>query len=225
MKHIITLSLLFIAVTNLVSCNKTDATTPVSKDYSASIKEKSWWGEITYTGKNTEYYSVYFKADGTLLWSQLSGDYPGHWAIKDKELTMTFDANSVAIEATLTDDDYFTNISDNTNLYEVNNGAIVAISNITLDNTTRSGSLRSSPSIMLQMTFTPGGMVQVNFANSVINVPQTYKRTASGGSFRFLGSVPSIGVTHIFGVVTSSGEIKGTVEKSGGDLTWYLGKL
>ena len=159
------------------------------------------------------------------MWSQLSGDYPGHWALKDKELTMTFDANSVAIEATLTDDDYFTNISDNTNLYEVNNGAIVANSNITLDNTTRSGSLRSSPAIMLQMAFTPGGMVQLNFDKSVINAPQTYTRTASGGSFRFLASVPAIGVTHIFGVVTSSGEIKGTVEKSGGDLTWYLGKL
>src|SRR6478752_4424966 len=105
MKHIITLSLLFITVTILLSCNKTDVTTPVSKDYSASIKEKSWWGEITYTGKTTEYYSVYFKADGTLLWSQLSGDYAGHWAIKDKELTMTFDANSVTIQATLTDDD------------------------------------------------------------------------------------------------------------------------
>src|SRR6478609_9589040 len=138
MKHTITLSLLFLAVTILISCKKADVSTPasptpVSRDYSTSIKDKSWWGEITYTGKTAEYYSVYFKADGTLIWSQFSGDYAGHWVIKEKELTMTFDANTVAIRATITDDDKLSNISDNTNSYEVNSGALLSNPYVNLD--------------------------------------------------------------------------------------------
>ena len=228
MKLIITLSLLFIAVNILVSCKKTDAPTPVSpapvsRDYSASIKDKSWLGEITYTGKTPEYYSVYFKADGTLLWSQFSGDYPGHWAIKDKELTMTFDGNTVAIKATITDDDKLSNISDNTNSYEVNNGALLSNPNITLDNTTRVGVLSPLP---IQMIFMPGAKVEVQLAGVVSSNQAIYTRTAAGATLRFTAYYLVLGTSiNFFGVITPTGEIRGTASGPNGDTPWYLLKL
>src|SRR6266542_4422176 len=97
------------------SCIKSD--TP--KDYAVSIKDKTWWGTITYTGKTTEYYSVHFDADSSLLWSQLSGDYAGKWRIANRQLTMTFTGINDVIKADITDDDKLENISDNASYYEV----------------------------------------------------------------------------------------------------------
>lgn len=58
------------------SCKKENAA-PKSKDYAASINDKSWWGVFTYTGETSQYYTVHFNSDNTLIWSQLSGDYAG----------------------------------------------------------------------------------------------------------------------------------------------------
>jgi hypothetical protein len=68
--------------------DKTDKI-PGSKDYSLSIADKTWWGELAYTGKAIEYYSVHFNADKTLLRSEFAGDYAGHWAISGNKLIMT----------------------------------------------------------------------------------------------------------------------------------------
>ena len=73
----------------LVGCKKENG--PAAKDYAASIKEKTWWGVVTYTGKEAEYYSVHFNSDNTLMWSQFAGDYSGHWATSGNALTITLD--------------------------------------------------------------------------------------------------------------------------------------
>ena len=67
----------------LVSCNKEN-----NKDYSAYIKDKTWWGRVTYFSQKAEYYSVHFRSDGTLLWSQLDGDSEGSWMVKGKQIIM-----------------------------------------------------------------------------------------------------------------------------------------
>ena len=58
----------------LFGCKKDKTVkTPEPKDYSLSVENKTWWGELAYTGKPIEYYSVHFNADKTLLWSQFAG--------------------------------------------------------------------------------------------------------------------------------------------------------
>src|SRR6266511_5776183 len=106
----------------LIGCKKSD--TP--KDYAASIKDRTWWGIFTNTGKTPEYYSIHFNTDSSLLWSDLSGDYAGKWKIADRQLTMTFTAINDEIKADITDDDKLENITDNTSFYDVNSGALIA---------------------------------------------------------------------------------------------------
>ena len=83
--------LVILLVTNiLLSCKKSNDSipTPSIKDYSVSIKDKTWWGTFTINGQKAQYYSVQFNADNSLVWSQLSGDYPGKWTLDGKKLVI-----------------------------------------------------------------------------------------------------------------------------------------
>lgn len=189
----------------LFSCKKSSDTTPLPKDYTASIKNKTWWGVFTYTGKTAEYYSVHFNADNTLLWSQLSGDYAGTWVINNKSVTLKFSGSGAEIKADITDDDKFMAISDNTPSYEINNCQLITSPNISLENTIWKGSIINGTSGSMQLKFLPGFKVELKL-NNTIYAPITYTRSPSGGAFRF----DTGGGYFYFGVVTSAIELKGS---------------
>jgi len=193
-----------LSTTVLFSCKKSDS----SKDYVASIKDKTWVGEITYTGDSTQFYSVQFNADFTLLWSQFSGDYPGNWGIDGKQITMTFNGNSAIIRADITDDNKFINtVVSNTNSYIVNSGALLANPNIPLEGTIWKGNgYFSIPTTYpYQMSFLPGSKVEIKI-NNIVKPLYVYTRSASGSFIRFnVGSL-----IKYFGVLTSDNQMKGS---------------
>jgi|WetSurMetagenome_2_1015567.scaffolds.fasta_scaffold95850_2 hypothetical protein len=200
-KYTFLISILFLATMLIVNCSKNDS---AAKDYSASIKDKTWWGSLAYTGKDAEYYSVHFNADNSLLWSQLSGDYSGHWAVTDKTITMTFDINSAQIKADITDNDRLSNITDNTEFYEIITGAIIANPGIILDNTEWIGVLynkTSSTSQTLQFSFMQDLKVEIKvgiYSRGIFS----YKRSASGAVIK--------DGKGMFCIVTSGNEMKGS---------------
>jgi hypothetical protein len=203
-KHleIITALLFFAGI--LFSCKKVN--TP--KDYTASIKDKTWWGVMTYTSQVFQYYSVHFNADNTLKWSQLSGDYDGQWIINGKQLTITFSVSGVEIKADISDDDKLMNIADNTTSYIINSGELIANPNLPLDNTVWKGSISDNSggtSSALQMSFMPGLKIGLKVGNGMYG-PYSYTRSPSDAIIRFQAGV---GYPY-FGVVTSGGEMKGS---------------
>jgi hypothetical protein len=205
MKKYLAITLVTLMLTGILfSCKKSNTSTP--KDYTASIKDKTWWGQLTYTGQTAEYYSVHFNADGSLQWSQLSGDYTGHWVVNDKQLIMTFDANSVRIEAEIGDDNKLGNITATTNYYVVNSGELVANPNLPLDNTSWKGTyFNGSSQQPLQFSFSPGLKISITFGSFPTQV-NTYTRSSSGAVIRYgVG-----GMYPFFGVVASGNLMKGS---------------
>ena len=195
-----------------ISCSKHDNTSndmPI-KYYSASIKDKTWWGVLTYTGKTAEYYSVHFSADNTLIWSQLSGDYAGTWTINNKSIIFKFSGSSSEITAEISNDDKFISISDNTPSYEINNGQLMASPNIPLDNTLWKGIILGGSTVSpLQLKFLPGAKVE--FTLNTINYGLfNYFRSPFGGSFRF----DTGGGYYYFGVFVSPTQTKGSGNSS-----------
>lgn len=175
-----------------------------STGYGSSIKDKTWSGTLTYTGKTPEYYSVHFNADNTLVWVQLSGGYTGHWAISGKTITITFDANTAKIVADVSGDNELLNIADNTGAYEINSGVLVATPNISLDNTVWKGAeinTISNATKPLQLTFKPGYLVEFKSGATVIGT-NSYSRNAGGAAIHFSGGS--------FGVLMSGAEMKGS---------------
>jgi hypothetical protein len=192
----------------LFSCKK--ESTAVTKDYSASVKDKTWWGQLTYTAKTQEYYSVHFNADNTLLWSQLSGDYAGKWVVKDNILTMTFDVNIADIKATISDDNKLTSITDNTGYYEINTGEMSTNETIQLDNTLWKGPINLVASKTLQLIFKPGFTVEPKHDNITVGTGSySYKIPAGNGSIRV-----TINTGYVFAVITANNEMKGSWLKS-----------
>ena len=189
------------------SCKKSNSAAP--KDYTASIKDKTWWGTLTYTGKTTEYYSVVFKADNSLLWSQMSGDTPGQWVLDGKALTITFTGSSVQIKANIADDDKLTGIGDNTANSEINSGQLIATPNVYLDNTTWKGSITAT-SQPFQMSFTSPLKVETKYEAAPFG-PYIYSRSMSAAAIRFFSA--AAGGT-IFGVIISNNEMRGNTTLS-----------
>ena len=185
----------------LVSFKKDN--TPAPKNYAESIKNKTWWGMFTYTGKTAEYYSVHFNADNTLLWSQLSGDYAGLWALKGKQLTITFNVSSVVMKADISNDNNLANITDNTAAYEINTGELIAKPNIPLDNTAWLGILNfSAKKMQIQLDFKRSNRVTINIENSVSKT-YTYTRNPSDAAIR-IGTI-------FFGIIISDSKMKGHI--------------
>ena len=183
-------------------CKKSNDVVP--KDYSTSIKDKTWWGELAYTGKTPEYYSVHFNADNTLTWSQFAGDYTGHWVLDKKQLTITFDASSTKIQADISDDNNLVNISDNAASSEIKSGEMMATAIVTLDNSSWNG-YTQAPTKVLELNFKPGLQTTINLENSTI---KTYTYTQSPSN-----SVIRVG-TMFFGIVISGSKMKGSINNS-----------
>lgn len=189
-------------VTGTFSSCKKEAAAP--KDYSLSIKDKTWWGMLTNAGETAQAYSVRFNAENTLVWSQLSGDYPGRWSVEKNKLTLTFTSPNVTVTADITDDNNLANITTNT-ANKVNSGELVADPNISLDNTVWTGSV-NNPLQTMQLNFLPNLKVQRKIGIVTYN-PIAYTRSPSGGFIRIdLGS----GIApYIIGVIASRSEMNG----------------
>lgn len=216
-KHLNITPILFLSIFISFSCKKNNTPPPASKDYSASIKDKTWLGKFTYTGKTAEYYSVHFNTDNTLTWSQLLGEYTGHWVVNSKTITMTFDANTSQIKADITDDDKLMNIVvANTNAYTVNNGQLNANTNLPLENTTWKGTIMISASPgKYQTNFLPGLQVDATIGANPTG-KFAYTRSTSG-AIRF-----STGSTIVFGVVISPTQMEGSYGNS--NIQWQTTK-
>ena len=183
----------------LVSCKKS-----TSKDYSLSVKDKTWWGVFTYTGQPLQYYSVHFNADNTLSWSQLSGNYPGQWTISDRHITFTLAGTNVLNKADISDADTLMNISANSNTYVINSCKLVANPPISLDNTSWSGTITiSGTPYLLLMSFMPGLKVKVSIGGSVYPV-QSYTSSPSGAM-----QIPISSASYLFAVIAAGNEMKG----------------
>jgi hypothetical protein len=210
MKKYIRITLVIILLVNFVTgCKKSNTSTP--KDYGASIKDKTWWGELAYTGKTPEYYSVHFNTDNTLTWSQFQGDYTGHWALNNKQVTITFDGNSTQIKADISDDDNLVNITDNTTASEIKSGEMAAASTITLDNSLWTGNTQV-PTKALQLNFKTGLQATINLENTPVKT-YTYKY-ASNTVIRIS--------TIFFGIIISGSKMKGSIDNS--VFTWQATK-
>ena len=203
MKKYSTILLATILITVILfSCKKSNSAAP--KDYAASVKNKTWWGSFNYTRDTTQYYSVHFNADNTLLWVQLSGQYTGHWTVNGKTITMTFDITTAKIVADISGDNVLLNITDNTGAYEINSGALVANPNISLDNTVWKGSVINTitnATNAVQLSFKPGNLVELKPGTGVMKT-YSYSRLAAGAAIYIVGG--------FFGVLTSGAEMKGS---------------
>ena len=220
-KYIYILPITLIIISILISCKKND-TSDVLKDCGASIKDKTWWGQLTYNGQTAEYYAVHFNADSTLIWSQLSGNYPGVWAINGKQLKMTFPALGSEIKGDISDNDTLMNITDNNASVTINSGKLIADPYVFLDNTVWKGAYRDVEGISqpMQITFKPNYKVEIKYTEGPIH-QYLYTRTESGR-----GGVVRVDVNNglffIFGVITSGNEMKGS--KVDSDTPWQATK-
>jgi hypothetical protein len=188
----------------LFSCKK--STTPTPKDYTSSIKNKTWWGMVTNNGR-AEYYSVHFNADNSFKWNQLAGEYDGKWTVSGKQLSLTFPALSIEIKADIGDNDRLMNFTDNNPNSIMNSGELVENPNIPLDNTLWNGSMvQVGASYTLQIIFTGGAQIGLVVNNTLPPIIGVYARSADGGSIRVNG----IAGVAFFGVLSAPGEMKGT---------------
>ncbi len=194
-----TISMMILFMSIIPGCKKESG--PPPKDYSLSINGKSWWGMLTYTGNSPEYYSVHFKSDKTLLWSQLSGDYPGQWVVNDNKLTMLFSGIGAEITAEISDDEKLMNIKDNTNSFTIDTGELLTTPDIPLVSTVWNGNITIGGNLHpIQLNFVSANSVQVKIGN--VMYPNSYIRSPSGSAFR--------NNKGFFGIVTGPNELKGS---------------
>jgi hypothetical protein len=223
-KYLSILLVTLLSTAILSSCKKSN--TAATKDYAASIKNKTWWGSLNYPLDTTQYYSVHFNADNTLLWSQLSGDYTGKWAINVNVLTITFDLNSAVIRATITDDDKLKDITHTINTWEIQSGQLIPNPLIPLDNTVWNGWVYppATGGILtpIKLSFLPGSAIVILRAG-ISYGPYAYTRSASGTVIKTTRTIISSYYTGpFFCVITSASEMKGS--DAGPPFRWNVTK-
>jgi predicted small secreted protein len=187
--------------TVLSACSKNNDG-PSGKDYSTAIKGKVWVGTATYTGKPTEYYSVQFNADNTLVWSEYADDYDGKWAVDGQQLNITFTLSGKQFNAGISDDNKLIDITyPAANSWVVNTGELCPNANIVLDNTKwNSPELTGFPGHYgLSLSFKQGSKIDYS-VYLFLTAHLIYSRT--GASIRFMGTN---GYTW-FGVITADGK-------------------
>lgn len=203
-----------LSMTTTVSCKKDSA----PKDFAAVIKNKTWWGLLTNPGETSQYYCVYFKADGNLTWSQREGDYAATWVVNNNQVTMDFPTLSVQIKADISEDNKLTNIVPN-NSSVVANANLIENPTITLNNTQWNGMLTESGGTLqaFQLNFLSGSKVDAKAGSSAIG--GVYTRSESGAVIRFtLGPYP------FFAILTTDKEMRGQWQNFGGYFVWETTK-
>jgi hypothetical protein len=198
-KTIILVSLLSSII--IVSCKKDKDNPP--KDFAAVIKNKTWCGQLTNPGQAAQYYSVFFNADGTLLWTQQAGNYTGTWVLDSTHLTMKFNTPIVQIKADIDDDNTLKYIVSN-NTTTVLNGQLTVNPTISLGNTVWKGWLSIAGSQHpFQLDFLSASQLEAK-VGSVKYGPYPYTRSVSGAVIQFtLETYP------YFGIISSDKEMKG----------------
>jgi hypothetical protein len=204
MKQYIIRSMLVLMMTVIIfSCKKENA-----KDFTLSIAGKTWWGKFAYTGKVSQYYSIQFDANGSYIWSELSGDYTGKWVVDGKHLKFTFDVTSKQIKADISADNKLVNIENNSSYgWAIESCERIANPNLSsLDNTFWKGAYITIPgpvTVLANLRFLPGLKLQVEFPGpNTKEGPYSYTRSASGVAIR--------GQYNLFGIILSETEMKGT---------------
>ena len=89
-------------LTLLVSCQKKEDTGTVP--WSEALKETAWGGEYENGGtayKGSQSFSIVFNSNGTFIWYEVYGDYPGTWTVKGDQLIIEFSSGS-KVSGTLT---------------------------------------------------------------------------------------------------------------------------
>lgn len=79
----------------LVSCHKNKE--PRSAPWSEALKETVWGGEYENAGatyKGAQSFSIVFNTNGTFIWYEVYGDFPGIWTVKGDQLTIEFGSGS-----------------------------------------------------------------------------------------------------------------------------------
>lgn len=211
-----TIAIILFSVGSMISCKKSSDSTPPVKDYAASINDKTWWGTFTINGQTAQYYSVHFNGDNSLVWSQLSGDYPGKWTLDGKKLAINYTTN--IITADVSDDGHLANIEDNHSTYIINNGELIPNPNIALQNTVWQGShFNGSSQQTLKYSFSPDLKITIT-AGAFATQVHTYTRSLSGAVIRHSqgGNYP------YFGVITSGSLMKGCIQ--GSNFPWQAFK-
>ena len=195
------------AVLILSGCKK-DSTS--SGNYSASVSDKTWWGLFTYAGDTTEYYSVHFNTDNSLVWNQMLGEYAGTWSISSNHLTMNLGINSLIITADITGDNKLANIKTN-NSSVINIGQLLTNpSQLSLDGTIWKGVFTDKIGSTYNMTmeFQTGGQVVIGLDGLTADT-FTYARSASGVTIRAIN-----GSDIWFGIIQSDTKMIGTEDKA-----------
>ena len=207
MKKYINVMLVTLLLTGMmISCKKNNS--PSSKDFTTSFKDKIWWGTLTNAGENAQYYSVHFKANGSLIWSQLAGDYAGKWVVNGQQLAIDFPALAVQVKADITDDSKLTNITTNT-LNTVNTLELIENSGMPIENTSWRGTMPTSAGTLLFGLRFKAGTQAILKGCGPEDVEISYTISVNGAFIRF-----TCGASNYFGVITSGNEMKGSIDKT-----------
>ena len=220
MKNRAVITLAIILLVNFTTgCKKSNDTKP--KDYALSVKDKTWWGVVTYTGKPAEFYSVHFNTGNTFTWSQFSGDYNGQWVISGNELKMTFDENATEIKATISDSDSLINIKENSGILVINTCQLIANPNIALDNSEWKGVFVTGFAYALDINFR--APLKADIRQGLTYTNNIYTRTSSGAVIRTdINPVGSTASTHFFAIIISGSEMRGSIKNA--NVQWKASK-
>jgi hypothetical protein len=210
-RHSRVIVIAMLSLITIISCKK-------DKDYNKVIKNKTWWGQLTNPGELPQYYSMYFKEDGSLIWSQRLADYTGKWVVNNNQLTMDFLLPAVQIKADISDDNKLTNMTAN-NSSVVSNANLIANPAITLDNSVWNGTLYVGvgPSQSLQLIFLSGSKLNVTVSGASIG--GFYTRSESGAVIRF-----TVGAYPFFGIISSDKDLIGQWYNAGSYDKWQTTK-
>lgn len=206
MKKLFTTSvLLLLTIAFLSGCKKDKGT-----DYAAAIKDKVWVGIFNYKTAPDQFYSIHFKADGSLVFSEFRGDYNGTWKMDGKQLSITIGAK---VSANISEDNKLIDIvNDANNDWELKTGELNSNPDIALVGTTWKG-LRVADEVIF--SFKPGSMVDATRANNSM-YSGDYTRTGAG--VRFGG-----GSGYFYVIMPNGKEMKGGYSGMGWE-AWVMTK-
>jgi len=174
MRNQITLTAISIilAAISFSSCKKDNNSTP---DYSAAFTNTVWTGELNYSGKAAEPFSMSFAAGGAVSLYELKGEYNGTWKLENGLLVISI-GGSISFTADVSGGNQLTNIkSTDLGGRILNNAALNPNPDEVLDNT-----IWIAQSLVLQ--FKAGAKLDITIATSQFS---NLSYTRKGKSIRF----------------------------------------
>jgi hypothetical protein len=190
----------------LAACKKDN---DKAKDYNAIIKNSIWTGEMKYAGKShVEPFSMNFKADGTFLWHEFSGNLSGTWSVNDQKgnVDIAFSGGKI-FSAHITDDNKLSNFEYGQTDWELRNAELNTTTGQVLDNTVWNGQFANGGGTH-SITFKPNSKVNVQAYPSTED--QTYSRI--NGAIRYTANDVLFSFEY-FCVLQNNNIIKGIQKK------------